>query len=216
MKYVVSILMLGYTRISGAVVYDTSTREFDEITPNKLCKMIDNNEVVGIKYSRVAGELKFQNDETWCDDIPIKTAVGKFRWLNNENTELENSSATLVKVINTDYRGTCYEIITNKCSRIKLDKDGLIELNSIQKIAGLRFNESNEIVIDSRVIVENRTSKAEEDDMKKKLDQLFEQPIEIEAAVKQEEDVKQDSDVKQDLEVKPHKTIYPINKNKKH
>jgi hypothetical protein len=148
MLYAVSIMALGYTRINGVVAYNNETREFLELTPAYARKLIDSNLLIGLKWKNSDRGTEFICDlEGWNQqDIPVRTACGKFRPYINDVPGVEvRSMYTLVRVLDTDYRGRLYEVVSNKACRVKLNEQAIKELNTMTNIAGLRISETGNI-----------------------------------------------------------------------
>ena len=87
MRYAVSVMMLGYTRLSGLVAFNSETKEFEEITPAVARNMIEHKQIKGVKWKNNddGGEFIVDTEGFNQKDIPIKTAVGKFRSMVNDN-----------------------------------------------------------------------------------------------------------------------------------
>lgn len=183
MKYAVSICMLGYTRIQGVTCFDSDTKEFLEITPAVVKRLIDQGMVKGLKWKNSEDGIEFVCDtENWNQkNIPVKTACGKFRPLLNDYPGVQvNSMYTVVRMLDTDYRGRLYEVVSNKCCRVKITEDNLRKLASITDVAGCWITD-NEIKLASGVIYENRMASAK--------DQAVEAEIEVADTAETLEDV---------------------------
>ena len=162
--YAVSVMALGYTRTNGVVCFNNNTREFLEITPAKARELINNGKLKGLKW--INGE---DGPEFICDkdgwnqqNMPIKTACGKFRPMLNDYPGYEfNTMFTLVRVVDVD-ECRLYEIVSNKCCRIKVKEANLRELNNITSIAGCWINEDEIVVADGVLMVDRRTSTKEQ------------------------------------------------------
>ena len=164
MKYAVSICMLGYTRIQGVTCFDSETKEFLEITPATVRRLIDQGQVKGIKWKNGEDGTEFVCDvDNWNQkNIPVKTACGKFRPLLNDYPGVQvNSMYTLVRVLDTDYRGRLYEVVSNKCCRVKITEDNLRKLASITDIAGCWIGD-DKIDVASGVVYEDRRADSKE------------------------------------------------------
>lgn len=167
-----SILSLGYTRIAGVQAYNTDTRAFDELTPAVARKLIKSGELLGVLWEEPAmkyEEGRFVPDEGFNKkNIIIKTAVGKYRPMYNDLPDQPiNSMYNVVRVIHTDYRGTLYEIVSNRCDRIKVTEEQLRQLNEISPVAGvwimdtdIRLHEAIKVE-DRRAVVESITTEKE-------------------------------------------------------
>ena len=164
MFHAVSVMALGYTRINGVVCYNNSTREFLEITPAKARELINNGKLKGLKW--INGE---DGPEFVCDtegfnqlNMPIKTACGKFRPMLHDHPGYEfNTMFTLVRVVDVD-ECRLYEIVSNKCCRIKVKEANLRELNNITSIAGCWIHEDEIVVADGVLMVDRKTSTKEQ------------------------------------------------------
>lgn len=154
-KYAVSLMSLGYTRQSGAILYNPETQDFDETSVAIVRNMIKNNEVVGLTFNHAYAEL--QPDETYCSDITVKTGVGKYRSYKNLNDKMDNMNYFVVKEITTPNGNILYELVNNKCGRIDITLDGVIGLSKIVPVYGFEYNEeTDELKLHDSVIIENR------------------------------------------------------------
>ena len=154
-KYAVSLMSLGYTRQSGAILYNPETQDFDETSVAIVRNMIKNNEVVGLTFNHAYAEL--QPDETYCKDITVKTGVGKYRSYKNLNDKMDNMNYFVVKQITTPNGNILYELVNNKCGRIDIPLEGVIGLSEIVPVYGYEYNkETDELKLHDSVIIENR------------------------------------------------------------
>lgn len=175
MRYAVSVMMLGYTRLSGLVAFNSETKEFEEITPAVARNMIEHKQIKGVKWKNNddGGEFIVDTEGFNQKDIPIKTAVGKFRSMVNDNgTGLaSNSMYTVVRVLETDYRGRLYEVVSNKCARVKIAEENLIELAKITNVAGVII-EDNHVEVCDGVEFEDRRQSAKETAVEAKIETM--------------------------------------------
>lgn len=161
MRYAVSLIYLGYTRNSGAVLFDSDTKEFLDSTPAEVRRLIDLGLVKGLKWRNGDDGPEFVVDaeEFNQQNIPVKSA-NKFRpYLNDVPGAPINSMYTVVRVLDTDYRGKLYEVVSNKCARIKITEQNLRELSQLTNIAGVWITD-NEIKVCDGVQYENRKADA--------------------------------------------------------
>lgn len=138
MRYVaLAILGLGYTRINGILTYDTQTKSFPELTPAQARKMISSGELVGVKYNGSGLDGEFIPDtEFEYKNILLKTGCGKFGpYYNDIPGEPVNSIYAVVRVLDTDYKGRLYEVVSNTCQRIKITEEQLRGLAAITQVA---------------------------------------------------------------------------------
>lgn len=165
MYFSVSVMMLGYTRTNGVVAYNSDSRGFEEITPATARQLISKGMMKGLKWKNNDDKGEFVCDtEGWNQqNIPIKTACGKFRPMLNDVPGVPiNSMCTVVRVLDTNYRGRLYEIVTNKCVRIKINEKALRELNDISSVAGVWITDEEIIWIDGVEYEDRRTAESEE------------------------------------------------------
>lgn len=160
MKFAVCVLSLGYTRLAGITLYDSVTREFTETTPRVARELIDIGLVKGVKWK----DDGFVPDEDFnMQDILVKSGVGKYRPLLKEIPgEAVNSTYSVVRVITLE-SGKLYEVISNKCQRIKLTEEQLRGLNEIGNVSGVFItDEQSEIKVCDGVVLEDRTKASKE------------------------------------------------------
>lgn len=161
MRYAVSLIYLGYTRNSGAVLFDSDTKEFLDSTPAEVRRLIDLGLVKGLKWrnGEEGPEFVVDTEEFNQQNIPVRSA-NKFRpYLNDVPGAPINSMYTVVRVLDTDYRGRLYEVVSNKCARIKIAEQNLRELSQLTNIAGVWITDS-EIKICDDVQYEDRRAEA--------------------------------------------------------
>lgn len=161
MRYAVSLIYLGYTRNSGAVLFDSNTKEFLDSTPAEVRRLIDLGLVKGLKWRNGDEGPEFVVDTEGFNqqNIPVKSA-NKFRpYLNDVPGAPINSMYTVVRVLDTDYRGRLYEVVSNKCARIKITEQNLRELSQLTNIAGVWIKD-DEIKVCDGVQYENRKADA--------------------------------------------------------
>ena len=181
MFYAVSVLFLGYTRLQGVTALNSETKEFLEITPALARRLIEQKQLKGLLWKNGEDGTEFYCDtEGWNQtNIPVKTACGKFRPLLNDYVGAPiNSMYTVVRKLITDYRGTLYEVISNKCARVKITEENLRELSKITNVAGVFITE-DEVKICDGVIVEDRMAKSKEETVDVTIDTMeaVEEPV---------------------------------------
>ena len=146
MRYVaLAVLGLGYTRVNGILSYDIQTRSFPELTPAQARKLIDSNELVGVKFTGSGLDGEFIPDKEYgFENLLLKTGCGKFRpYYNDIPGEPVNSIYAVVRVIDTDYRGRLYEVVGNTCQRIKISEEQLRGLAAITQVALVTINDDS-------------------------------------------------------------------------
>ena len=200
-KVAVAELMLGYTRVQGLVVYNSASKEFNEISPAQARRLIDSGELFGVKYEKTEDGYEFHCDESFSqEDLMIKTACGKYRSMNNEiiGSSILNSIYTVVKKIEyTDQN--FYEIVGTKCSRMVITEDNLRELNNISHVAGCWID--SEITLHEAIPVIEKGIPYNMNEIEVNSDipvnKVIEKPVDKDSEVK-EEPIDTDSEVKED------------------
>ena len=162
MRYAVSVGFLGYTRCNNVCVYNPESRGFDDLTPAEARRYIDRKQLKGVLWRNGDDGPEFYPDVNGFNqkDIMIKSA-NKFRPMLHDVLAGNpvNSFLTVVRVLDTDYRGRLYEVVSNKYSRLKITEQNLRELNEITVIAGVWITD-NEIKVCDGVQYENRKADA--------------------------------------------------------
>lgn len=162
MRYAVSVGFLGYTRCNNVCVYNPESRGFDDLTPAEARRYIDRKQLKGVLWRNGDEGPEFYPDDNGFNqkDIMIKSA-NKFRPMLHDVLAGNpvNSFLTVVRVLDTDYRGRLYEVVSNKYSRLKITEQNLRELNEITVIAGVWITD-NEIKVCDGVQYENRKADA--------------------------------------------------------
>jgi hypothetical protein len=157
-KTVISRIDLGFTRIAGYTLYDEVSREFQETTPKEVKDLIGRGQVNGLKL--VDGEIELDTDGFCMSNLMVKSAVGKFRTLY-PTTSIVNCMYAVVRVIETD-NGRLYEVINNKCARVKVTPEKLKILMEIGYVAGVKMGAYGEIEICKGVTIEDKRTKVEQ------------------------------------------------------
>lgn len=158
MYFATSIMMLGYTRINGVQAYNNVTREFNELTPAQARKLIEQGNLKGVlwKNNEDGGAFVCDVDGWNQQEILVRTACGKFRPLVNDLPGRPiNSIYTVVRVLDTDYRGRLFEVVSNTCARIKIEEQNLRELAAITTVAGVWITDTG-IDLAEDVVYEDR------------------------------------------------------------
>lgn len=154
-------LCLGYTRLVGCLVYSPQTREFNEITTAAARRALKKGDILGVKWKDGTDGGEFIPDEGFgMTNLLIKSGVGKYRPLYNDIPgEPVNSMYVVTRVLDTDYRGRLYEVVNQRCQRVKLEAEQLRKLAEITQVAGVRITDESIEVLDG-IIYEDRRKKA--------------------------------------------------------
>lgn len=137
MKTVVCRLDLGMTRVAGYTLYSEITKEFQEITPKEVKDLITHGQVNGLKL--IEGQIELDTECFNTRNLMVKSAVGKYRPMYNTDSII-NSMYAVVRVIENDNDdGKVYEIVSNKCARVKVTPERLKMLMEIGYVAGVRL-----------------------------------------------------------------------------
>ncbi|WP_078697584.1 hypothetical protein [Caloramator quimbayensis] len=157
-KTAINRIDLGMTRIAGYTLYDEVSREFQETTPKEVKDLINRGQVNGLKL--VDGEIELDKDVFCMSNLMVKSAVGKYRTLY-PTTSIVNCMYAVVRVIETD-NGRLYEIINNKCARVKVTPEKLKILMEIGYVAGVKMGACGEIELCKGVTIEDKRTKPEQ------------------------------------------------------
>ena len=168
MKTVICRLDLGYTRIAGYTLYDDVTEEFHETTPREVKELIKKDQVNG---------LKLVNDEIVLDvegfnqrNLMIKTAVGKYRPLNDVDSLVTRMYAILDVVDNGGE--LMYEVITNYCGRKLMTEEFIRTLNSIGYVAGAIITDEKIKLLNKKFSNQSNEEKHEKEDEYRDIDEI--------------------------------------------
>lgn len=155
-KFGICALSLGYTRTAGLTVYDSGTREFIEMKPKDAKRLIEAGMLHGVKYDGTKEKDFFVPDPEFnMQDLLVKSGVGNYRSMLHEVPGMPAMTAyVLVRVLETNV-GPIYEIVNNRCQRVKLTEEQLRGLHNIGNIGGV-FITDDEIRVCEGVVIENR------------------------------------------------------------
>lgn len=161
MRYVASIGFLGYTRCNNVCAYNPESRGFDDLTPAEARRLIDSGQLKGLFWKNGSDGPEFYPDVNGFNqtDVMIKSA-NKFRpMIKDVVGAVVNSFFTLVRVLDTDYKGRLYEVVSNKYSRMKLVEQSLRELADITLISGLWITDEGIKIADGVQYEDRRLNK---------------------------------------------------------
>jgi hypothetical protein len=157
-------LDLGQTRVAGFTLFDPKSKEFRECTPKEVRQLILAGQVNGLKLCE--DEIVLDRDGFNMQNLKIKSGVGNYRNMFPSEHE-DGKFYAVVRLIDTD-DVRLFEVVDNKCSRVKMDAAKLMMLAAFSSVAGVRIQD-NEIELCDGVIYEDRRSELTESD----LDKLF-------------------------------------------
>lgn len=183
---VTSALMLGYTRLQGFVVYNSETKSFEEITPAEVRRMIRSGANLHGVVLDEQDKNKFTVDKDFYqEELPVKTACGKFRLLINEDgtSSFHDICYSVVKKIISRNGATSYEVVTNHCARLVFSEEELCQRICIAYVAGVHLDESGNLIIHSSipVVAEDQAGNSEPEEEPQQTEE--ELPFETAAAV---------------------------------
>ena len=161
MRYVVSVGYLGYTRCNNVCAYNPESRGFDDLTPAEARRLIDCGQIKGLLWRNGEEGPEFYPDVKGFNqvDVMVKSA-NKFRPMVNDVVGAPvNSFFTTVRVLDTDYKGRLYEVVSNKYSRVKFTEESLRKMAEITVISGVWITD-DEIKIADGVMYEDRRAGA--------------------------------------------------------
>lgn len=153
MKTVACRIDLGYTRIAGYTLFDSSSLEFQETTPREVMSLIKSRKLNGLTFNscgEIVPDLKGWN----LGNIKIKSGVGNYRDFNDETT-MKGTVYSVTRAIDINDSTRVYEVISHKCARIIMSEKNLLALSKLAWIGGIFVDEdTNEIKLCSGVKVE--------------------------------------------------------------
>lgn len=156
-----SVGYLGYTRCNNVCAYNPESRGFDDLTPAEARRLIDLGQIKGILWRNGEEGPEFYPDIKGFNqtDVMVKSA-NKFRPMVNDVVGAPiNSFFTTVRVIDTDYIGRLYEVVSNKYSRVKFTEESLRKMAEITVISGIWITD-DEIKVADGVMYEDRRENA--------------------------------------------------------
>lgn len=153
------IMALGYTRVNGLIAYNQSDKSFALITPARARKMIDSDDLKGVRYvkNNETGQFEFIPDKEGFNlgNIMIMSGLHFYPWKEDYSSEVQNTIYSVVKV--TDGEEKSFEIVSNTFQRLDgISEKQIRELASITEVGGIVIDEDDNIQILDGVIVEKR------------------------------------------------------------
>lgn len=120
MRTAIARIDLGQTRLGvGWVLYDHSTKAFDEMTPREVKLLIKENLVNGLKLV----DDKIVVDEEYFSNFVLKTGVGNYRFI--KASQRKDTTVMAVTEVSKSKFGRMYEVITNYYQRFVVSEDKL-------------------------------------------------------------------------------------------
>lgn len=153
-RTVVARMDLGYTRIAGWVLYDSETKEFQEMTPKIVENNVKAHRVNGLVFDE-AGELVPDREGWNLGNIKIRSGVGNYRDFNTTEPKGE-TVYSVVRVLKLNADTEIYEVVNNRCARVFYTAKQLAALAEFNWVGGVRVDhESGEITVCKGVIMES-------------------------------------------------------------
>jgi hypothetical protein len=164
-KFVTNRIDLGQ-RVAGFTCYESSTKEFLELTPKQAKNLIASAGIRG---------LRLENDEIVLDqegfnmkNLMVRSGIGNFHAMYPVDSMI-NTMYSVVKVVrNTD--GIFYEIVSNKAARTLISEERLKAIMAFTNVAGVYTDEHQAVAICNGVEFEDLTPKEEPKSTQKPVD----------------------------------------------
>lgn len=141
MRTAIARIDLGQTRLGvGWVLYDHSTKAFDEMTPREVKLLIREKLVNGLKME----EDQIVVDEEYFSNFVLKTGVGNYRFI--KASQSKDTTVMAVTEVSKSKFGRMYEVITNYYQRFVVPEDKLRQYIETMVVGGAVV-ENGELVI---------------------------------------------------------------------
>lgn len=155
-KFVTNRIDLGQ-RVAGFTCYESSTKEFLELTPKQIKNLIASAGIRG---------LGLENDEIVLDqegfnmkNLMVRSGIGNFHAMYPVDSMI-NTMYSVVKVVrNKD--GVSYEIVSNKAARALISEERLKAMMAFTNVAGVYLDKHQAVVDCNGVEFEDLTPKEE-------------------------------------------------------
>ena len=141
MKTIVCRLDLGFTRIAGYVLFDSDSKEFQEMTPRMTANLVRAHRVNGLVFDS-DGELVPDKNGWNLGNIKIKSGVGNFRDFNTIEPRGE-MVYSVVRAMRIDDENVIFEVINNKCARVFYTAKQLAALAQFHWVGGVEIDPEN-------------------------------------------------------------------------
>ena len=153
------VMALGYTRVNGLIAYNQSDKSFSLITPARARKMIDSDELKGVRWvkNNETDLFEFTPDkEGWnLGNIMVLSGLTYRPWKEDYSSEVQNTIYSVVKV--TEGEEKTFEIVSNTFQRLDgISEQQVRELASITEVGGIVIDEDDNIHILDGVVVEKK------------------------------------------------------------
>lgn len=153
-KTVVARIDLGYTRVAGFLIYDSETKEFQEITPRAVANLVMAHRVNGLVFDK-DGELVPDREGWNLGNIKIRSGMGNYRDFNTNEPKGE-VVYSVVRVICLKDDVPLFEVVNNKCARVFYTAKQLAALDEFNWVGGVRINHKDgEITTCKGVVIES-------------------------------------------------------------
>lgn len=158
MYFAVAVNMLGMTRYSHIVAYNSEDLSFRKLSVAKAKKMITEGQLKGLLVGASEEEQFIPDTEGWNQtNIIIESSCRCYPFWS-ANQEIVNTMYSVVKKTITD-AGESYTLVSNYCQRLdNLSANNIIELASITAVGGVRIVDGAVQIIAGVQIEDRRTS----------------------------------------------------------
>ncbi len=126
MKYTaVCEIFWSRCRSAGWILFNSETASFDELTPSKVYRLVEKKQVNGLCIHQ--GILELDREDYGAQNIMAKSGVGNYRLLYTDKAHTDIDELFYVTRVYFDdsVNGPAYEVVSSKCARILLNKDGI-------------------------------------------------------------------------------------------
>ncbi len=161
MKTIVCRLDLGLTRIAGYTLFDSETKEFQETTSRETERLVKAGCVNGVVFDK--NGLLVPDAEGWnLPNMKIKSGVGKYRDYDTEKSRGDTVYSVVAVQASTTGEGKVYEVVNNRCARLKYKEKELRQLMESALVGGIRVDGNGEIAICKGVVEKAANGQNEE------------------------------------------------------
>jgi len=140
-KTVVCRIDLGFTRVAGYVLYDSDTKEFQELTPKVVMNHVMAHRVNGLTFDK-DGEMVPDREGWNLGNIKIRSGVGHYRDFNTKEPKGE-TVYSVVRAIQLHKDCVIFEVINNRGARVFYTAKQLASLAEFNWVGGVVIDQEN-------------------------------------------------------------------------